>query len=155
AVANASAAGLLMVAASGNATSLNDILYGCSVTYPGAYPQVLSTTFTNQSDALTGYSCTGPEGDIAAPGDNIISTVPVGSCQFCSPNGYAAESGTSMASPHVAGVVALLLSSGLTDQGAPGLFDDVYNKICSTANVAYGVQGIFGNQPLAPTDPQY
>ena len=45
---------------------------------PGAYPQVLSTTFTNQNDALTGYSCTGPEVDFASPGDNIFSPVPVG-----------------------------------------------------------------------------
>ena len=156
AVANASAAGLLMVAASGNAVTIQDIFNGCAVAYPGAYPQVLSTTFTNQSDAITGYSCTGPEVDIASPGDGIISTVPVGSCQFCSPNGYAAESGTSMASPHVAGTVALMLSAGITDTGAPGLFDDVRAKLCSTANVANGgLQGIFGYTPIPQSDPRY
>ena len=48
----------------------DDIISGCPVAYPGAYPQVLSTTYTNQSDAITGFSCVGPEVDIAAPGDN-------------------------------------------------------------------------------------
>ena len=155
AVANASAAGLLMVAASGNAVTIQDIFSGCPVAYPGAYPQVLSTTYTNQSDAITSYSCTGPEVDIASPGDWIVSTVPVGNCEFCSPNGYAAESGTSMASPHVAGTVALLLASGLTDTGAPALFDDVRAKLCASADVAGGLQGIFGFTPIPPSDPRY
>ena len=114
---------------------------------PGAYPQVLSTTFTNQNDALTGYSCTGPEVDFAAPGDNIFSPVPVGSCMLCSPNGYAAESGTSMASPHLAGRSRCCSAPGITDAGAPGLFDDVRARLCATANVGWGVQSIFGSTP--------
>ena len=156
AVANASAAGLLMVAASGNATTFQDILYGCAVAYPGAYPQVLSTTFTNQNDAITGFSCTGPEVDIASPGDSIISTVPVGSCQFCSPNGYAAESGTSMASPTSPAPSPCCSTQGSPTAGAPGLFDDVRSKLCSSANLASGgLQGIFGNTPIPPSDPRY
>jgi subtilisin family serine protease len=156
AVENAAAAGLLMVAASGNTVTFQEILYGCAVTYPGAYPQVLATTFTNANDALTGYSCTGPEVDFASPGDNIFSPVPVGSCQSCSPNGYLPLSGTSMASPHLAGTVALLLSAGLADAGTPGRFDDVRNRLCATADVAYGVQTVFGTStPIPPGDPRY
>ena len=60
-----------------------------------------------------------------------------------------------MASPHLAGTVALLLDAGVTDTGAPGLFDDVRAKLCTTANLATGLQGIFGNTPIPPSDPRY
>jgi len=151
AVENAAAAGVLLVAASGNATTIQDLISGCPVAYPAAYPQVLSTTFTNQSDALTGFSCTGPEVDFASPGDQIFSTVPIGPCQNCDPHGYKALSGTSMASPHLAGAVALLLSAGITDQGAPGLFDDVRAQLCSTATTGFGVN----STPIPTSDPRY
>ena len=156
AVANAAAAGLLMVAASGNTVTIQEIFFGCPVTYPGAYPQVLSTTFTNGNDALTGYSCTGPEVDFAAPGDQIFAPVPTGSCMLCTPYGYAPESGTSMASPHLAGTVALLLDAGITDTGSPGLFDDVKSRLCATANPGWGVQtGFGGGTPIPTSDPRY
>jgi subtilisin family serine protease len=155
AVSAASAAGVVLVAASGNTVTLQEMLSGCPVAYPGAYPEVLSTTFTNPNDALTGFSCTGPEVDVASPGDAIFSPVPVGACMLCSPNGYFAQSGTSMASPHLAGTVALLLSAGISDAGAPGLHDDLKARLCATADVGYGVQSIFGNTPITPSDPRY
>lgn len=155
AVESAHAAGLLMVAASGNTVTVQELLYGCPVAYPGAYPQVLATTFTNGNNALTGYSCTGAEVDFASPGDQIFSPVPVGSCMFCSDYGYAAQSGTSMASPHLAGTVALLLDAGIADAGTPGLLDDVRAQLCATADLGYGVQSGFGSTPIPPSDPRY
>ena len=153
AVSSASAQGLLMVAASGNVNPLvwQELLYGCPVVYPAAYPEVLSTTFTNPNDALTGYSCTGPEVDFAGPGDGIFSPVPIGACMLCKPWGYDALSGTSMASPHLAGTVALLLSAGISDAGAPGLFDDVRARLCTTADPGFGVN----STPIPTTDPRY
>jgi len=153
AVEATAASGVLLAAASGNVNPFvwQELLYGCPVAYPAAYPQVLSTTFTNGNDALTGYSCTGPEVDVAAPGDEIASTVPVGTCMFCSDTGYSYQSGTSMASPHLAGTLALLLDAGLADAGSPGLLDDARAAICSTADVGFGVT----STPIPTTDPRY
>ncbi|HET9346164.1 MAG TPA: Ig-like domain-containing protein, partial [Candidatus Limnocylindrales bacterium] len=153
AVANAHAAGLLLVAASGNINPLvwQEIFFGCPVAYPAAYPNVLSTTFTNPNNALTGWSCTGPEVDFGSPGDGILSPVPIGPCLLCAPQGYSAQSGTSMASPHLAGTVALMLDAGIADAGTPGLADDVRAQLCSTADVGFGVN----STPIPTNDPRY
>ncbi len=126
--------GITIVAASGNTVTLQDMIYGCPVAYPGAYNEVIAVSFTGTNDQLTGFSCTGPQVDLAAPGDQIASTVPVGSCTYCSANGYAFMSGTSMASPHVAGLAALVLSYGISDANGNGLLaDDVKAHLCATA----------------------
>ncbi len=74
--------------------------------YPGVYPEVISVAATDQRDRKATFSNYGANVDVSAPGVNIYSTFPDDS--------YAFLDGTSMASPHVAGLAALVWSRNPT-----------------------------------------
>jgi len=116
AVTRAYNAGIIEVVAAGNnGPGTNTVIY------PGAYPEVIAVAATDSSDNVPSWSSRGPQVDIAAPGVNIYSTYKNG--------GYATLSGTSMATPHVTGSVALRLATH------PGeSFAQMYSDLQSTAD---------------------
>src|SRR5262249_47493057 len=85
-----------------------------TVLYPAKLPESMAVAAVDANDQRASFSSTGPEVDVAAPGVAILSTVPTGSCKLCDPSGYSTLSGTSMATPHVSGTGALLMSRGFT-----------------------------------------
>jgi subtilisin len=96
--------GVLIVAAAGNDGPCSDC-----VSYPAAEPEVIAVSATSEDDSLAGFSSTGPEIELAAPGEGIYSTV-IGS--------YDTFSGTSMACPHVSGAGGQLMDNGYTNTEA-------------------------------------
>ena len=101
AVAAAQAAGVLVVSAAGNSGCCN------TVGYPARYAGSMAIGAVDVNDVVASFSSTGPEVDVTAPGVAVRAPVPTGSCALCDPSGYLLLNGTSMASPHVAGVGAL------------------------------------------------
>jgi thermitase len=107
AVANAweggSATGSVLVAAAGNDGN-------STVSYPAGYAQVVSVAATDHNDAKASFSNTNADVEVAAPGVDVLSTIPGGQ--------YAELSGTSMATPHASGVTGVLWQLFPTDTAA-------------------------------------
>jgi subtilisin family serine protease len=99
--------GIIVTAAAGNSGTDNNY----KPNYPASYDieNIISVAATNYNDGLASFSCYGSKTvHVAAPGRNILSTN--------LKNTYTVMSGTSMATPHVSGIVGLYLSlNGKTD----------------------------------------
>lgn len=93
-------AGIIVVAASGNANS-------SVVDFPAAYESVIAVSATNIDDTRASFSNYGSEVELAAPGMDIKSTLRGG--------GYGTMRGTSQATAHVSGAAAILLAKAIAD----------------------------------------
>jgi subtilisin family serine protease len=128
AVRNARAHGHVFIASAGNTGKSNE---GPKANFPSSFnlDNVLAVAATDKNDRLAPFSNYGTTTvDLAAPGVDILSTSPH--------NTYTVHSGTSMAAPHVAGVVALVWSLHPS-----WTYSQVIHQLLSTADPLPGLRG--------------
>ncbi len=101
----------------------NEHTSSTELAYPAAYPNCFAVAASTTNDTLASFSNYGTWVDVTAPGTSIVSTT-LGST-------YGAMSGTSMATPHVAGLAGLLASQGLTNT-------QIRDRMCATADAIAG-----------------
>jgi len=126
-------AGILSIAAAGNDATSNRFDAHYPSNYSSKLTQMISVASTTNLDQLSSFSSYGyDQVQVAAPGSLILSTVP----KALYPNGYAAWSGTSMATPHVTGLAAVLWAANPQMSGK-----EVKERIMNTVDVLPQLHG--------------
>lgn len=128
-------AGVIMVAAAGNAGTPKDTLD--RISWPARFPETFAVGAICQELQRADFSSTGDMLDFAMPGVDVYSCYPG--------NKWARYSGTSMAAPFLTGCIALLQEYALKTKGRVFTFEEVKNELAKYA-IDLGVEGI---------DPEY
>lgn len=127
AIKNARDKGVIVVAAAGNSATNTDT----TANYPSNYnvDNVVSVAATDRNDNLASYSNYGATTvDLAAPGSSILSTTPN--------NTYSTYSGTSMATPHVSGALAVFW-----DKNPTLTYKEVISKLLGSVDTLSSLSG--------------
>ena len=141
-VENLKAAGIVVVAAATNSGPSCQTVSGP----PAIYDATFTIGATDSADLIATFSSRGPvivdgsnrtKPDLSAPGVSVRSTTPGG--------GYGSFSGTSMATPHVAGAVALLLSARPMLRGNPDALQSLFEHTAVPRTSATSCGPIAGN----------
>ncbi len=140
-------AGILFAAAAGNSAVDND----ANPSYPSSYDSeaIIAVASTTRNDEMSSFSQWGLTSvDIGAPGSDILSTTPN--------NGYSSFSGTSMATPHVAGAAALVwsINPDLTPVEMKALLMNTGDSIAALDGLVASGKRLNVNNALAEADPE-
>lgn len=134
AIDHARSKGAVVIAAAGNS--------GGSVGYPAANEGVIAVSAIDSEGLIAKFSSRGPQVDLGAPGVGITQQT------VCSEEGgkngceqYANWNGTSMATPHVAGAAAMLVSLGITD---PDAIEQTLKEHARTNKTTTGQPNLYG-----------
>jgi subtilisin family serine protease len=142
AVNNLRAAGIFVAVSAGNGGPACQTVSGPPAIFPSGF--VVGASQAN--DSIAGFSSRGPvtygngvfiKPDVVAPGTAVRSAMPGG--------GFAALNGTSMAAPHVAGTVALMISANPALRGEVGLLEEILKKTAEPLRSALSCSGLPGD----------
>ncbi|WP_306008488.1 S8 family peptidase [Bacillus sp. MMSF_3353] len=126
-------AGIILIAASGNYG--DDLAETDEILYPAYYNKVIEIGSINQNYKISSFSNSNNRVDFVAPGEKILSTYLGGT--------YAELTGTSMAAPHVTGLISLLINH-LDLNNSPYRYEKIYAyllKNCKSLSVSEKLQG--------------
>ncbi|MBG9597788.1 hypothetical protein ABE17_13135 [Bacillus mycoides] len=133
AIETAIQSGIILIAASGNYG--DGIAESNEILYPAYYNKVVEIGSVNQDYKISSFSNSNNRIDFVAPGEKILSTYLEGT--------YAELTGTSMAAPHVTGLVSLLINY-LDLNNSPYKYEKIYTYLlnnCKDLNISEKLQG--------------
>ncbi|MEK7200638.1 MAG: S8 family serine peptidase [Patescibacteria group bacterium] len=113
---------------------------GDNVIYPAKFDSVIAVGAIDSTNKRASFSSTGPKVELVAPGVSVYSTwndntsysTPQPKCNRSDGGCYKYGSGTSMASPHVAGVAALVIATGVRDTNLNRRINDEVRAIMNS-----------------------